>query len=316
MSDSEPEEVSADASWRELDQDVNPRTLSSHGRRRVALGVGQTLFFVFLACVAGLGLWEVGRTLLTDTTVVNDPMNTAPLREVIVITDGVLPDRWVEQELRLPKRTPFLDLDLLALRDRLLAHGQIRSVELRRRAPGTLVVTLVERTPVLQLKVQVGEGVPQTLLVARDGLIYEGHGYDAGRLTELPYLDGVRLVRTRRGGFLPIQGMHEVAALVTAAQQNAPDRFSEWRVVSLKRFDDYGEILVKARSIETIVFSRTDDYAKQLGYLAGVYDRVNIAFAGVPLKRVDLSLGNQVPVAFAERPPLSPVISPRIRRDL
>lgn len=332
MADPETDELAAaDADWRELDQDVNPRTLSAHGRRRLAVAVGQAVFFVLLGCATAWGAWQVLRPMVVDTTVVNDPWCDEPLKEVVVIPDasGVLPDEWVKQTMKLPKRTAFLDLDLFELRDRLLANGQVRSVELRRRAPGTLEVTLVERTPVLRVRIPQADGRPKTFLVARDGVVYEGFGYAPQRLDEIPYLAGVRIVPRKRGGYQPIDGMDHAAGLVLAAQQHTPDLFRDWTVVNLGRLATHDEIVVRARDVPEIVFTSNDDYAKQLGYLSGVYQRVAVMYRDVPLKRIDLSLssesslldvGRQVPVTFAERPAqpgetTSRPTNPRIRRD-
>ena len=123
-----------------------------------------------------------------------------PLRQVVFATDGVLDRAWLDQTLALPGGASLMTLDLAALEDRLLASGQVQSVVLRRRfADNTLVVTVQERTPIARVMVQVGGTSPRPRLVARDGVVYEGVGYERTVLERLPWLDGVQLRRTARG---------------------------------------------------------------------------------------------------------------------
>ena len=311
-------------SWRALDQTVNPRTLSSQGRRRFALVLGQAaVAALMLAGLAWAG-WEIGGTLAGDTSPLSDPVNAAPLREIVLINDadGVLSQEWIEHTLAVRPGSPLLEIDLLRLREKLLAVGQVRAVELRRDFPGTLVVALHERVPVLRVQLQAGTGAPQTWFVARDGVLYEGIGYDNARVGALPWLDGVRLVRRSRGaGFHPVEGMEDVATLLQVVQNTAPRLFNEWKTVSLARLLAYDEIVVKTRKIPEVVFSRKIDFNQQLARLDYI-----ASYAGsepdTVVQRVDLSLGGNVPVSLAH--PDSKLLPPSLvkpsnskaRRDL
>ena len=62
-----------------------------------------------------------------------------------------------------------------------------------------LVVKLEERDPVARIQASDESGATKQLLVARDGVVYDGVNYTPGFLAELPWLDGVRLVRAGHG---------------------------------------------------------------------------------------------------------------------
>jgi cell division protein FtsQ len=310
-------------SWRDLDQTVSPRKMSAQGRKRFALAaLNGAMIFAVVAGVAWGG-YEILATLTSDTSALRDPAGAAPLREIVLVNDadGVLDQEWIERTLNLRKGTPLMEIDLFALRTKLLSTPQVRAADIRRDFPGTLTVTLRERLPVLRLNAQSPGGATRPLLVARDGVVYTGEGYEAARLATLPYLDGVRLVHNRYGGFLPIDGMEDVANLLQSAQNSAPLLFADWKVVSLARLGAYDEIVVKTRKIPEIVVSRKIDFTQQLARLDYISDYARTQ-PDIVVQRVDLSLGGDVPVAFdsaASRllPPSSVKPSnPRSRRDL
>ncbi len=288
-----------DRSWREVDQTVNPRKMSAQGRKRFALAAFNA---ALIAAMIGVGAWggyEVLATLTSDTAALSDPSGASPLREIVVVNDadGVLDQEWVERTLKIRKGTPLMEIDLFQMRSRLLSTPQVRAVDIRRDFPGTLTVTLRERIPVLRVSVRAPSGQPSTMLVARDGVVFAGQGFESSRLSVLPYLDGVRLSHNRYGGFLPIEGMEDVANLMQAVQNSAPLLYAEWKVVSLARLLAYDEIVVKTRRIPEIVLSRKIDFTQQLARLDYIADYARTQPEAV-VQRVDLSLGGDVPVAF------------------
>ena len=199
---------------------------------------------------------------------------------------------WLDRTLALPKRASLMSLDLVALERRLLGSGQAQSVVLRRRfADNSLVVAVQERAPVARLMAQVDGEAPRLRLVARDGVVYEGVGYEPAALDRLPWLDGVRLRRSAKSGIEPIAEMERTAQLLQTAESLVPKLFSGWQVVSLARLD-------------YIV-----DFLKTKG--------------APPMQRIDLALGDQVPVELQETAPLKPArvapvkkaSQPKQRRD-
>lgn len=310
-------------SWRDLDQTVNPRRMSVQGRKRYAFAALNAALIAAMVAGAGWGGYEILATITSDSAALRDPAGAAPLREIVVVNDadGVLDQEWVEHTLKVAKGTPLMEIDLFQLRTRLLATPQVKAVDIRRDFPGTLTVSLRERLPILRVNVRTPSGQPSTLLVARDGVVFAGQGYEPARLATLPFLDGVRLAHNEYGGFRPVAGMEDVANLLQAAQNAAPLLYADWRVVNLSRYALYGELLVKTRRIPEIVLSRKIDFTQQLARLDYIADYARTQPEAV-VQRVDLSLGGDVPVAFENAdsrllPASSVKPSPsRTRRDL
>jgi cell division protein FtsQ len=192
-------------------------------------------------------------------------------------------------------------LDLPVLRDRLLQSGQVRIAVLARNFPDALVVTLQERTPVARVQASLGGGEARQFMVAKDGVVYEGVNYDKQMVASLPWLDGIRLVRSG-SGFEPIAGMADVSALLSMAQLQAPNLYREWIIVSLARLADRDEIVVKAQDIPEIVFTRKRDYFKQIAQLDYVVDAARATLAEPNIQSVNLSLDGQVPVRLQSSP--------------
>lgn len=287
-------------SWRNIRQEVSAPAMSRLGRRRQMLAwVKAGAIGGFLAAVAW-GAYVVVRSWETDRAALATAVHSEPVRDIVLITDGVLTQQWARDTLALPKTASLMSLDLPALRDRLLHSGQVRVAVLSRNFPDALVVTLQERTPVARVRASIGAGAPQQLLVAKDGVVYDGLNYDRQMLATLPWLDGIRLVRSG-GGFEPVAGMADVSALLSMAQLQAPNLYRDWLVVSLARLADRDEIIVRAQDIPEIVFTRKRDYFKQLAQLDYVVDAAH-TLPEPMLQSVNLSLDGQVPVRLQSSP--------------
>ena len=274
--------------------------MSRQGRRRqiftwMKAGAIGTLFAAVL-----WGGYVVVHSWETDRAALATAVHSEPVRDIVLITDGVLSQQWVSDALALPKTASLMSLELPALRDRLLQCGQVRGAVLSRNFPDALVVTLQERTPVARVQASAGAGSPRQLMVARDGVVYAGLNYNKQMLATLPWLDGIRLVRTANG-FEPIAGMADVSALLSIAQLQAPNLYREWLIVSLARLVERDEILVKAQDIPEIVFTRKRDYFKQIAQLDYVVDAAR-ALPEPTLQSVNLSLDGQVPVRLLSSP--------------
>ncbi len=291
-------------SWRDIPQQLKPRAMSAGGRRRVWRRSLRSVMAILAIVFIGVVAWGVSEALQDQGPgSAARAADATPVKEIALATDGVLDRAWITRTLALPKAATLMELDLDQLHDRLLAGGQVRSATVARKFPATLAVTLAERMPVARIMAQLADGATRELLVARDGVVYEGAGYDPAIVNSLVWLDGVKLVRTR-DRFQPITGMEPVADLLAKARNEAPHLYATWKVISLARLESDNELVVSSTVVEKVTFSVAVDFFRQLALLDVLVD------TGQPLKDVDLAIGRtsdadgsyQVPVTLATPP--------------
>jgi len=298
----EKDNAATERSWRTIRQDVTPRAMSARGRRRRQLAWLKVVALVSLTGAAGWGIYEMVHTWENDRAALASAVKSEPVKDIVVITDGVLGKDWAARLLALPRDTTLMALDLAALREKLIAVGQVRVAVLTRNFPDILEITLQERTPVARIQVE-DRLEKKQLLVAKDGVVYEGVGYDKSLLATLPWLADFRLRRTDDGkGYAPIDGMKQVSELLTTAQLQAPHLYREWLFVSLARLAAHDEITVKAQDIPEIVFSAKQDFFRQIAQLDMIIDETKRTLAEPQIQSVNLALGPQVPVKLAQTP--------------
>ncbi len=289
-------------SWRDIRQEVKPLAMSRQGRRRRLAAGTKVVAGVVLVGASAWGIFELAHSWTTNRAALTTAVHSEQVKDVVVINQGgVLNRDWVNARLALPKGISLMALPLPALRDKLLASGQVSVAVLTRNFPDTLVVTLQERTPVARVQAQDTNGEAKQLLVAKDGVVYDGVNYDKSLLASLPWLDGIRLVKAANG-FEPIEGMAEVSALLSTAQLNAPHLYREWLIVSLARLAERDELVVKAQDLPEIVFSRKRDFFKQIAQLDDVIAMTRQQDPAPQLLSVNLSLEGQVPVRLQGGP--------------
>jgi cell division protein FtsQ len=274
--------------------------------------------FATLVGVAWAG-WQV------VTILQNTPLSSAvsadavPIGDHLILTsDGVLnkDTAWLKRALALPKNATLMGLDMRQAQERIKASGQVASVTLVRNFPATLSVNVSERMPVARVMALAPDGGSSALLVSRDGVIYEGTDYDPAMVGGLPWLDGVRLVKSGQG-FVPIAGMETVADLLSQARLEFDGLYRNWAVLSLARLQSDGQVEVRTRSGLTVVFGTGEDFFRQLSRLDLLLDTIaNVPAARDSLREINLSLGARpnsqevdVPVKFSAGP--SPDATPQ-----
>jgi cell division protein FtsQ len=298
-------------SWRDIPQEVKAHSMSRSGRRRQALALAKMIGGVGLAGVLVWGAIELVTTIEDNPREIAQAARSVPVQHLELVSDqGALDRAWLERTLALPKGATLMELDLARLQARVMADSQVRSAVFTKTFPDKLTVAIVERTPIARLKAQLQPGELRDYLVARDGMLFDGIGYDEEVRATLPWLDlgDAKLVR-RGGGFAPLEGMTAVADLLAKAKDEAEPLYRTFRVVSLARLATDDEIEVETTDITRVIFSTRDDFFRQLAKL----DRVRDEFRPtpeMPLAKVDLSLG-QFPVVAGPVPvPLPPANPP------
>ncbi len=283
-------------SWREVRQTVNPRAMTAHGRRRRRWSVLRNgVLVMMLSAVAALAVWwGISFGFESPVEKIAPVVKAEPLREVVVLSDGVLREDWVKERLALPPDIALMAVDLQAVKSRLESAGQVKNAVVAREFPGTLLVTLEERSPVVRVMVQVDAAHSEAFLVARDGVVYRGASYDPEMINRLPWLDGVRLTRSG-DDILPLTGMERVSELLLAGQQEAPHLARNWTVISLA---EAPRLIVRTPTVHEIVFE-PGNYRRQfarLDYLLDLYREQGVARDGIA--RLDVSIPSQVVVSF------------------
>ncbi|HWL16788.1 MAG TPA: FtsQ-type POTRA domain-containing protein [Opitutus sp.] len=281
--------------------------MSPEGRRRVVWSGMKTAFAV--ALVGGLAWsgFQIAALFRGDTPALAKAAEAVPVRAVELITDGVLDKDWLVRTLALPRNVTLMQLDLYQLQARLLQTKQVRSATLTRNFPSTLTVSLSEYSPVARVMAQLDREEPHVLLVSREGVVFEGVGFDGEMIATLPWLAGIKLVR-RDDTFAPVAGMETVADLLAKAKLEAEHLYRDWQVVSLARLASDNEIEVQAVGVARIRFGTHEDFFRQLARLDSLLDAAR-AKTDKPLREVNLAIGAQVPVAF-EDPTLVPEAMP------
>lgn len=282
--------------------------MSTEGRRRVWWSATKTALAVAIVGAIGWGGFEIAAVLRGNPNLLAGKAEAAPVKEVEFVTDGVLEKTWLVRALALPKGASLMQLDLYALKERVMATPQVRAATLTRNFPATLTVSVSEHSPVARVMAQVGDAPPVALLVAREGVVFEGHGFDPEMIATLPWLAGVKLGR-KDDAFLPIVGMEKAADLLAKAKLEAEHLYRTWDVVSLERLESDGEIEIRAKDVSRIVFGTQEDFFRQLARLDSLLDAAR-AKTDQRIREVNLAIGAQVPVAF-EDPALTPAATSR-----
>jgi cell division protein FtsQ len=287
--------VPAARSWREISQPVKPRAMSSGGRWRLIRAGVRSVAFVGLLGGLGWGAWTVVAALQDNPQRIPAAAKAVPMKppELKTMRDGVLDDAWLARTLEIPPGASLMELDLEKLQARVLADQQVLTANLTRLFPDRLIVQVTERMPIARIRVDLGV-VQRDLLVARDGVLFFGTGFDPGMLRTLPWLDGIVIARDG-AAFRPIARMDVVAQLLADAQFSAPHLYHYWQSVSLARLESDRELEVTMKNGTKALFTAKGSFFVQLANFDEIVERLS-RIPGARA-RVDLTLGREVPVS-------------------
>lgn len=287
-------------SWRELAGPRRSRVNSPQARKR-----RQSRWFKFLVVLVLLltvlsGLAWVGWTFNNRQQTIAMTPSSKPIERIIFDTDGVLPDNWLSQTIKLRSGMSMMEVDIHALKKSVEADIQVKSASVERVFPSDLRIRVKERVPALRLAVAGADGKRHLRLVAVDGVVYDGIGYPQAILENLPFVQPYRHVD---GSFFPMRGIESVAELLELARSTEPELFRTWQVVSLQHYSGNlnvpGQVIeVRSTIVPRIIFGSSADYGRQLDRLSYILDYV-INQGNPAIERIDLSLRGSAAVQFS-----------------
>ena len=287
-------------SWRDIKQSAG-RELSTRlarGRRLASILRKGTITLVAAGVIAGIGFGGISIFSKGIDVVVAGPSES--VRSVKFGSDGVLNSEWADRLVRIKSETGIMNVDIYEIKGRLEDFRQIKSAVVSRSFPDELHIVVKERKPFLRVRVQ-GENLDhEDLLVARDGVVYKGWNYPPATIDSIPFVGGVRFLRDQNST-LRVPGLERIAELLDLTRKQYPELFARWLVVSC---DDYlgeessfkGTIKIQGADVREMIFS-PEDFPAQLERLNRILKRAR-EWDIRSLKRVDLSMGDQVIVQF------------------
>ncbi|MGA1204338.1 MAG: cell division protein FtsQ/DivIB [Opitutales bacterium] len=287
------------SSWRTIQQ-KNQRgkatTKVARKRRLVLLLRSALLILLLMAIVTGVVLLKYFGGMPESPAEPAGPT----LVEVDFLSNGVLTDKWFHERFPEIRMTDIRQIDVHQLKETLAGHGQVRSASVTVILPSELKIELEEREPVLRIRLRDSEGRPLTLLVGRDGVLFEGAAYPQETLLRLPGVAGLR-VKMGEDGYLPISGLEPVAQLLDLAKEKLPALYGHWKVVDLSDWNpeiDYRPSLIRVVSshIEEIIFS-SNGLEEQVDQLGGILQHIQRYQLGQP-KSIDLSFGEEAVIRY------------------
>ncbi len=297
-------------SWQVINQHAEDDALSPAARRNRLVrwaGWGTTAFTGLLILL--LSAWAVRSSHAAPLRGAAGPL-VMPLAKVQFTTDGVLTEAWARDFLHLNVGDPLDKIDVFALRQKLLDTRQVSEALIERDRPGTLRIALKERHPVLRVAADTGAGGYKLYLVARDGTVFAGQDFPDLVLSQVPWMSGMALHRSKDGsGFEPVPGMDAVADLLKTARTHAPQIAAQWMVVDLGQFDPRPQAplslikVPKSGDLGQLTFDTTSaagDFATQVDRLTFVAHTVQDK--ALLVSGLDMSIPDQVVVRLLSAP--------------
>lgn len=289
----------AKRSWRDIQQGgagAQTTRVSRQRRLRLALRSITALLVIGLIITGMLTIRYMGERLPPVAAV-----QPAAQLELDFGTNGVLDEKWFRQNFANFLQTDIRAVNVHEVKAAVESFGQIAEATVSVSFPRLLRVQVNEREPVLRVRVRDVNGQPATLLIARDGHLYQGFNYPTESLRNLPGAAGLKLTRGADGSFLPISDISEVADLLDAARIRLPSVYRHWRIVHLQDWQSGGGLRRSLVHIESAQMARITfalfDIEEQLRRLELILDHAQRQQIGQP-RSIDLSFATESVVRY------------------
>jgi hypothetical protein len=244
---------------------------------------------IFIAGAVGLCLFE------KNITPKQIPRSCLPLRSIQFASDGTITRHWLAKALSIKKNTPISEIDIFALKKRLLEFSQVRDVCIEKHFPDSIAIKINERHPLLKFVIKCENGKKLLFIDSQDGSIFQAACMPKSLILATPYTE-VNLEKSQKSplGVKEIQGIESVAHLTNALKTEYPEIYRQIRKFSIKKYDHrsgakWSRIGIFLKSGPVIEFSPRDIDIQllHLDYLMHRYDVVHANVRKIDLAKID-----------------------------
>ena len=248
-------------SWQKLKPKSSrrPSTVPAFKKRMGMLARLSALLVILV--LAGLGFAWMEKIAHQDSGPLDLTGPGTSIKKVKFSSNGVLSQKWFLNWFGPLRERTLMELNINKIRADLEKENQVVSARVKRVFPATLEISLLEKSPIMVLRLKVKTGGYNDWLVSADGSLYLGEGYSPAQLSLLPSLavPSSVLHRTEDGkGLKPLSEVSKVAPLLDLAQREYPAFYRDWKVVSYdlnNEFDPVSHILIRSGKVKKIRFA-------------------------------------------------------------
>lgn len=246
---------------------------------------------IFIAGILALYFFE------KNVTPKQLPRNTLPLRSLRFSSDGTITGRWLAKALAIKKNVLLSEIDVFALKKRLLEFSQIRDACIEKQFPNSISIKVNERHPLLKFVIK-NNGREELLFVdSQDGSIFMAACMPKSLILATPYTE-LKLEKSKKSplGIRGVEGIKAVEHLIKTLRIEYPEIYGQIRKFSLKKYDHrsgatWSRMEVFLKNGQIIEFSPRDIDVQLLNLDYLMHER---DLAHMNIKKVDLAKINSV----------------------
>lgn len=286
--------------WRTIPQPAFTRSATLLGWfKQFKKGLKWSLYLVLVVLLVG-GIWWVRHQPSLKDALYHRSLAKGKPPKLCVKTDGFLEERHIQAALALPATLGLLELDLNALKQKVSALPEVKSVTLEKDLPDKLYVYITEYRPMARVAFIDKTGKTTVLFISEEGCVFQP-SMVSKTVKSLPWLEGITLKPKDNGGFEGLPQLACVAPLLEQAKLAKPKLYAQFKSIQCKGIDPcstapWSVVRIKTASWGQWVFA-TKDYLSQLEKLDVILAELSSRHSK-RVKAIDLSLEGQAVVSF------------------
>lgn len=259
---------SSPSTWRELLPNSSKKPASRTARLKRNYQWMKTALILFTVGIFGVGVWWMNQIDISEEFFSENQLDPS-ISNVTFHSDGVLDHIWFKNWFGPLRGRSLMQIDIEELHRELEKEPQIAYCQVSRIFPSTLQVKIIEKTPILVLRLGKAGGGFKDWLVSADGDIYLGTGYSKSTISLLPSLaiSPKKLKLDPNGnGYRRLEEISAITPLLELARREYPSIYRDWKVVSYSNPTKSGPgsyVKILSGKVKTLRFS-PQNYAAQM----------------------------------------------------